>query len=155
MDTKQGTSNWEVDEALREVLDAIEQGSPLELETDVRSELDAFYRPYFERNHETGADWEEARGRILILACIVGAAATVFETMASSATGSTFPESVTTEWALAAAVFVSLSKACPPPDLSLGGFCPPQRELRDRGDATAALQNLGSALDALLEEREA
>lgn len=134
-------SHWSVDDALSEVLAAIELGSPsLSLEASGRQRLVDYYRPSFQSMHDDRASWPEARPQILLLAGLVGLMAEVEETLKS------FPHRpviISAESALSAAWVVAQAKFClldakpaggPHPR---GGWCEPPTHLPARLNALA------------------
>ena len=139
--------NWTVDEALGEVLVAIEAGAGLTLGKDARKELDHYYRPSFKEMHQNNGDWYADRPRILLLAHVVGFVGGLLERVESFPSS---PSEVSGHNAKKGAETASFSKACPDPPVLLGGWCPPKGSL---SDASREVQALVAALEPIFRSR--
>jgi hypothetical protein len=99
-------ANWNVEEALDEVMARIRQGSALAFRPGDSDQLRARYRGPFQAQHDAGADWNLARPRILPMAQLVGFLATTLTSAAALLTGDR-PVAVDRQSALLAAYLVS------------------------------------------------
>ncbi|HVS01389.1 MAG TPA: hypothetical protein VMT16_01345 [Thermoanaerobaculia bacterium] len=141
-----GKPNWTVDDALDEVVAAIEEGNgPLTLAADARTGLRSFYRKSFEDMHAAGEDWNVAKKNVLLLSNAVGALAAVIEIYTS------FPKPpgrISSKNALAAAEAIAYSKICDPSrPKKTGGWCTGSVPLRE---ASSELRGMAQALSRFL-----
>jgi hypothetical protein len=112
------SANWDVEDAIEEVIAAIREGSALRIGRRVRKYYENLYWDDFESQWEKGADWYKARKRVLPLAVLVGALASVLTIVRAVINLDPVPYNVDRKSAADAAWFVAHSDLCVD-----GAFC--------------------------------
>jgi len=143
--------NWDIEDALNKVVNAIQVGSTLPFMAETLDEYKTRYRPDFKKQYDQNADWDKDSPRVLVLATLVGAlAATLASSKALSSVGR-LPTYVDLESALLAGYLVSLMKFCPVPAATDGKYCAnfPSPIGADPDESKAIADHLFEALNSL------
>jgi hypothetical protein len=115
--------DWEVDEAVDEVIRAIDRGAPgIDLGDDARRRLRTYYTETFGKMHSEKANWRKDKLVVLPLAHLVGSIAALREAGKTLPRG--LPSEISEQSAVEAASMVSFSRHCDGPKF-LGGYCDP------------------------------
>ncbi|HSS49300.1 MAG TPA: hypothetical protein VLX28_10160 [Thermoanaerobaculia bacterium] len=144
-------SNWDIDEVLDQVVDAIQAGSALPFTAAELSEYRDRYRPDFKKQHDQNADWDKDGPRVLVLATLVGVLATTLASSKALSSVGRLPTYVDLESALLAGYLVSRMKFCPVPAATDGKYCgnfPPPTDV-DPGTSQTIADHLYETLKLL------
>src|SRR5260370_17283572 len=106
------SANWDVEDAIEEVIAAIREGSALRIGRRVRKYYENLYWDDFKAQWEKGADWYKARKRVLPLAVLVGAIASALTIIRAVINYDPVPYNVDEKSAADAAWFVAHSDLC-------------------------------------------
>ena len=141
-------ANWDVDDALDEVIVAIKAGAgTFSMDSKTETGLRSGYRDDFKDRRDAGVEWNDVEARILALAVLVGSTAALFTSIKSASATGPLDENLT----YAAAWLVARSSPECTGLVMTGGFCRNFPEpLGLSGNDLSALSRVSRLLGPLL-----
>ena len=138
-----------VEEALDEVIDGIQSGSPLSFNQDLRAQFRDLYQEDFEEQLVgRGVDFSLHKQRILRLARLIGSLAATLTMLQAIEGGEDIPAEVDADSALYAGFLVARLKVCPA-TVPEGHFCTRFPEFSFRGSGSDANEAVVESLRSI------